>query len=132
MRPGVDPAKAAIEIYTRLAESVRYLFLAHGAGLVFSISAIKDLKDVPSAKGIGEVAGLFAIGFAVSVICYVILVMERESTVGSSLIATSNPPSQAGTHGQISAMGIIFFCATVSVLILIFNTLFIAYRVWSF
>jgi hypothetical protein len=129
LRPGVDPEKAASEFYARLTESVRYLFLAHGAALVFSISALKDLKDVPSAKGIGHVAGCFAIGFALSVIAYVIVAMHREQTLASSTTELSNPLSQV-VHGRILLFTLA--CVALSVFILIGNALFIAYKVWSF
>jgi hypothetical protein len=40
----VDREKAASEMYARLLEPIRYLFLAHGAALAVSISTLKDLK----------------------------------------------------------------------------------------
>jgi hypothetical protein len=64
-------------MYARWMEAIRYLFLAHGAALAVSISALKELKDASIVKHAGQVAGWFAVGFAMTVVGYVIIAMHR-------------------------------------------------------
>lgn len=125
----VDREKAASEMYARLLEPIRYLFLAHGAALAVSISALKDLKDASIVRHVGQVAGWFAIGFAVAVIGYIIIVLHRENTLGSYKTTELKIPRSELTHGRILIAGMM--CVVVSAFILIFDTILVACKVWS-
>jgi hypothetical protein len=124
----VDREKAAREMYARLLEPIRYLFLAHGAALAVSISALKDLKDASIVKHVGQVAGWFAIGFAVAVIGYIIIVLHKERTLGSYTVEIKIPRSEI-THVRILIAGLM--CVFVSAFILVFDTILVACKVWS-
>jgi hypothetical protein len=121
----VDREKATAELYARWTEPIRYLSLAHGAALAVSVSALKDFKG---AKHIGQVAGWFAVGFAMAVIGYVIIIMHRENTLGSYNVELQRRPSDV-VHARILLVGIAF--VALSAVILIFNIVIVACRVWS-
>lgn len=72
--PDVKPADkdATKDHYERTVKSANYLLVAHGAGLVGCLSALKDYANVPQLKGLGIFIVLFGVGLLGAIANYAI------------------------------------------------------------
>jgi hypothetical protein len=124
-----DPRKEVTDLYARLIDAIRYLSLAHGAALGVSVSVLKDLRDTALSRGVGHVTGLFAIGFAVAVVSYVIIIMHREMTLGSYNSKTVHIEKIQKAHENILIA--VMVLVAISTFILMLALILVACNVWS-
>src|SRR5438045_3153573 len=85
-KPSREYAK---EFHGVVTKAANYLLVANGAGLVATLSVIKDYKDTPQLKGMGIFIALFGIGLIAAIICYISGAYLQVITIRSATISKS-------------------------------------------
>ena len=80
----------AIEFHGVITKAANYLLVANGAGLVGTLSVIKDYATTPQLKGMGIFIALFGIGLIAAIISYISgaylqVITIRPATISKSL-----------------------------------------------
>jgi hypothetical protein len=60
------------------SRGLNYLLIAHAAGLVACLTALKDYQASPQLKGVGTFVWLFGLGFMSAVLAMAVLVPVRQ------------------------------------------------------
>jgi hypothetical protein len=82
--------------YEQNLKAANYLFVAHGAGLIGCLSALKDYKTTPELHGIGLFIVFFGVGFLGAIVNYIGLFFARILAINAVFNETEvDPPTSS-------------------------------------
>jgi hypothetical protein len=87
----LEVLKSMKDHYDHLHSHVRYLFLAHGAGLMGGLTILKVYVSTPQYKGVGIPIALFGIGLIAAIAAYITLSLARINAQNSVLDRKQHP-----------------------------------------
>jgi len=120
---GYDRAKDHYDLFLRIANS---LSVAHAAGLLACVTAIKDYQNLPPALGIGQLILIFGGGLLGAILLYASLVAGR--IVLLQAIHTGNKPESWSRRDYWGSV----IGAWVSIALLAFAVVLVMFRLGSF
>jgi hypothetical protein len=80
-----DETEFVKDIFDLEFKAVGYLIAAHGAGLVGSLSLLKDYDNTPLLKGIGFFIACFGIGLLFAVLAFIAAQVHRAKVINMML-----------------------------------------------
>ena len=87
----MDGYEKAQDHYDNLLKGVHYLLVAHAAGLLTCLSAIKDTANVLALGGIGNLVTLFGVGLISATVLWVLCLVGRMELLAALQLKVAKP-----------------------------------------
>jgi hypothetical protein len=115
--------KAMNDHYDQLFRRVHYLFVAHSAGLVGTLTILKDYASTPQYRGVGLPAGLFGAGLIAAILTYIALSFAQMVAKNSVLDRAEQEPSMFVFWVHYGGLAVSVVSFVVALLIIIWHVI---------